>query len=197
VWVTAKATVYAIRRRELALAKRTRAASKLQSPKPRQAQVTFMLARNPDVAPQTGLWLEYHRRRYSAGDRGELLYALSLWLECFQGLPKGPPKWMVDGFCEAIEKWDHNEATTLDEAFGVQRKHLSKQIGALRERNKWRYQIVACVEKLAQLPGKSRIEARLAKAAAELGLTEGFVRKVYYEPASVPWREILRRVRIS
>jgi hypothetical protein len=179
------------------MAKRKRPQSRKQSVSSRQAPVTFIFARNPDAAPQTAMWLEYHRRRYGAGHRGDLLYALSLWLECFQDSPNGPPKWMADAFCEAIEKWDHNKAATLDEAFGVRRKHLGEHIGELRKRNGWRYEIVARVEKLAQLPRKTRIDARLAKVAEELGLTEGFVRKVYYEPASVPWRKILRKVRIS
>jgi hypothetical protein len=104
-----------------------------------------------------------------------------------------PQSSRLDGPCEPDEVRPFR-AGTLDEAFGVTRpkgKHTGKR--ATRER--LRPRVVLCVLKLhEEMPLD---EALFERVGAKLEISGSLARTIYYEPATGPWRKLLRNFEIS
>ncbi|HKA41241.1 MAG TPA: hypothetical protein VKF40_04540 [Burkholderiales bacterium] len=139
--------------------------------------------------PHLHRFLGARQREYKQGDGEALLLALAVWLECC----KGPPTWIADGFWAAWRKWDAYEVTTLDAAFDVQPR-TEKQRKKLHEWNALRSRILAQIEQARRrgIPVDIRLFERIG---ADIGRSGAFVSRVYYDEASAPWRELLRRIR--
>jgi len=151
---------------------------------------TLMFSRSEAAEPANRALLDLCRRQYEQGDHRKLLEALFLWLSTYQG----PPAWIADAFCAKLLDWFEYRAPTLDAAFGVKRPH-GKHLYALRERQALRGEILMRIEKLRQQG--MRVDVRLFElVGAEIGKSGSFVSDVYYEAASVLWREVFRKLKI-
>jgi hypothetical protein len=163
-----------------------------KSPPPSsKPQLRPVLVFAPDAAPLVHRRLEDLRRRFERGDGEALLLALDLYLASFS-----VPKWMAAGFFDAMSKWLDYRAATLDQAFNVRRpigKHLEPQ----RERERLRPLIMLEIARLQQRY-RANINGRtFARVGDYIGKSGSYVRDVYYEDASEPWRKLLRHFRVE
>jgi hypothetical protein len=174
-------------------ASKPQAALKLKSQPPSskpQSRPVIVFARQPEALSLVHRALEDYRRRYERGDGEALLLAIDLYLESFTA-----PKWMADGFFDAISRWLDCRAATLDKAFNVQQigKHLDQQ----RERERLRPIIMLELVRLRQRNGAPMDMRTFARVGVDIGKSGSYVRNVYYEEASAPWRKLLRHFRVE
>ena len=149
-----------------------------------------MFAADPKIAPLVHRQLEDYRRRFQRGERRALLLAIDLYLASFS-----VPKWMADGFFEAISQWLSYQVATLDEAFRVRRpigKHLDKR----RAREELRPLIMLELARRQQQYNAHMVRSTFDQVGADIGQSGGYVDKVYHEAASKPWRDILKHLRV-
>jgi hypothetical protein len=122
-------------------------------------------------------------RQFERGDRKALLEALDLWLDIFQG----PPRWIADGFFYLLSQWILREVPTLDAAFGVRSStaHLSAQ----HRRETLRAKIIYEVARLSQ-QGMKRNVHLFDRVAEKVGMSTGYVLKVYGDKGSAVWKQM-------
>jgi len=154
------------------------------SPEP-QARPDLIFARQPEALPLVLRQLQDYHRRYQGGDRAALLLALDLFLECFNA-----PKWIANGFFDAMSDWLAYRAATLDEAFGVQR--TGEHIDQHREREALRPLIMLRLAELQQQENAPIDSGTFARVANEIGKSTSYVSGVYYERASSGWRKLAK-----
>jgi len=159
------------------------------SPRP-QARPELIFARQPEALPLVHRQLQAYYRRYQRGDRAALLHALDLFLECFSA-----PKWIADGYFDAMSDWRAYHVATLDEAFGVQR--TGEHIDQRREREVLRPEIMLRLAELQQQETAPIDPGTFARVADEIGKSTSYVSGVYYERASAGWRKLLPYFRVK
>jgi hypothetical protein len=169
-------------------ARGSKPSSASSKPQPRPA---IVYARQPEARPLVRRALEDYRRRYERGDGEALLLAIDLYLETFK-----VPKWMADGFFEAMTKWINHQAATLDEAFNV-RRSVGKHLDRRRERERLRPWIMLEIARLQQRYRANIDGSSFAQVGDYIGKSGSYVRDVYYEDASLPWRNLLRHFRVE
>ena len=140
--------------------------------------------------PYLNRHLEWCRRRCEQGDHVAVLDALHAWLTWC----KGPPDWLVKFYHAAMMKFASGEVLTLDAAFGIKPRPLGEHTDDQIERNRLRPFIVFEVEALKQQ--KVPIRVACDRVGADIGHGGGYVKEVYYEPASAELREMLRAFRV-
>jgi hypothetical protein len=138
----------------------------------------------------SALLVEKCRKQFEEGEAAALLDAVDYCARSAMPLPL----WAAQAFCDRYISWVQFRAGTLDEAFGVTRpkgKHTGKR--ATRER--LRPRVVLCVLKLdEEMPLD---EALFERVGAKLEISGSLARTIYYEPATGPWRKLLRNFEIS
>ena len=162
----------------------------LPSRQPPSVKRPILVSPSAKTMPYLNYHLEWCRRRCEQGDHMELLNALWAWLSWC----KGPPNWIVNGYHAAMMKLVRGEALTLDAAFGIKRRPPGEHTDDQIERNRLRPFIVFEVEALKQQ--KVPIRAACDRVGADINHGGGYVKEVYYEPASAELREMLRAFRV-
>ena len=165
------------------MAKRKSAQSSLQLCLPLWPAGEWVWSRTPAGAQIAHKRLALLKRRYEQGDRKVLLEALDLWLDTFQG----PPRWIADGFFYALSRRILREVPTLDAAFGV--RSSTAHLPAQHRRETLRAKIIYEVARLSQ-QGMAR-DIRLFELVGErVGMSSGYVLKVYGDKSSAVWKKM-------
>jgi hypothetical protein len=137
----------------------------------------------------TKRYVEECHKRFNAGEGEALLDAIDGCARSGMALPP----WAAEAFCAHYVSRAQYGAATLDEAFGVKRK--GKHLESAR-RHKWLQKRVAfCALQLRAEEGLTIDTELFERIDTVLGI--GTSRKIYYEPATVAWRKLLRNLKIS
>ena len=185
MWVTAKATVNAIRTRGVrVVAKRKPSQSSQQLCLPLWPEGEWVWGRTPEGAQIAHKRLAVLQQQFEGGKQSALLEALDLWLDIFQG----PPRWIADGFFYAYTRWLLREVPTLDAAFGV--RLPVTYLPAQHRRETLRAKIIYEVARLSQQGKKPRNIDLFHRVSERVGMSTGYVLKVYCDKSSAVWKQM-------